>query len=318
MQTLRGILNFVRAAELGSFAAAGKELAISPIAVSKNISRLEKALNVRLFARSTRALALTPEGQAFLEQCKRPLAQLDEACRQASEDAQSATGLVRVTMVSPVAYLSVLPNLTSFYKSYPDIRLQLELSEEVNPIISQRFDVGIRMDALTDAAFVARPLGPLRLLLCASPAYVKKYGAPSRIDELMTHQTLQLQITGADQPKAWVLWEGASQTNAQPRARLVQPIPRFVCNDFRSLLSACEDGLGICQLPQPLVIAALKAGKLIQVMPEYTLEGLKLFVHYPSRKQLPKRVRVFVDFIVEAMYEHPDLTSDPMRVRKRA
>ncbi|MGL4229784.1 MAG: LysR substrate-binding domain-containing protein [Casimicrobium sp.] len=311
MQSLRGILNFTRVAELGSFTAAASELGISPVAVSKNISRLEQSLGVRLFTRSTRALALTPEGAAFLEQCRGPLAQLDEACRQASTDVHNAKGVVRVTLVSPVAHLFIVPKLAEFYRRYPDIDLHLELSEEVNPIVSKRFDVGIRMDALTDAAFVARPLGPLRLLLCASPAYVKRYGTPSRLEDISQHAALQLQVSGQEQPKAWVFWHNGAEPGTSPGARIVQPKTRLVSNDFSSLMSACLDGLGISQFPQPMVVDALKRGKLVQLLPQYTLNGLQLFIHYPSRKQLPARVKAFVDFVLEGLSGHEDLVVDP-------
>jgi DNA-binding transcriptional LysR family regulator len=130
MQSLRGILNFARTAELGSFAAAARELGVSPVAVSQNISRLELNLGVRLFARSTRALQLTPEGQAFLEQCKAPLAQLDAACKGVANDAQHASGKLRATIVSPVAFLYLIPLLPKFFARYPDIQLELELSTD--------------------------------------------------------------------------------------------------------------------------------------------------------------------------------------------
>jgi DNA-binding transcriptional LysR family regulator len=170
MQTLRGILNFTRTAELGSFAAAARELGISAVAVSQNISRLEQSLGVRLLARSTRALQMTPEGQAFWDQCKGPLAELAQACTDASVDAKHATGKLRVTIVSPVAFLYLMPLLPKFFERYPSIQLELELSEDSTSLIAKRFDVGIRVGALDDAAFVARPLGPMRLLLCAAPA----------------------------------------------------------------------------------------------------------------------------------------------------
>ena len=111
MESLRGILNFARVAELGSFAQAARELGISAVAVSQNISRLEKGLGVRLLARSTRQLSLTAEGQAFLAQCREPLAELDRACRQAKDDTQHPRGRLRVTAVSPVAYLYLIPAL---------------------------------------------------------------------------------------------------------------------------------------------------------------------------------------------------------------
>jgi DNA-binding transcriptional LysR family regulator len=307
MQSLRGILNFTRTAELGSFAAAARELGISPVAVSQNISRLEVALGVRLFARSTRALLLTPEGQTFLEQCRGPLAMLDAACKDVSSDAQHASGKLRATIISPLAFLYLIPLLPKFSARHPDIQLEVELSEDSVQLIPKRFDVGIRVGALNDAAYVARPLGPLRLPLCVSPKYIKTHGFPRTLDELANHRMLMLQITGRDQTTPLIV-----QTR-NDGARSLQMLPLqgyFVSNDFRSLLQACVDNMGIAQLPQPLALEALKKGKLKTVLPQHLFEGLQLFIHYPSRKQLPLRVRVFVDFCIEHFSGHPDLTAD--------
>jgi DNA-binding transcriptional LysR family regulator len=307
MQSLRGILNFTRTAELGSFAAAARELGISPVAVSQNISRLELGLGVRLFARSTRALQLTPEGQAFLEQCKAPLAQLEDACKGVANDAQHAGGKLRVTIVSPVAFLYLIPLLPKFFARYLDIQLELELSEDSTSLIAKRFDVGVRVGALNDAAFVARPLGPLRLLMCASPAYLAQHSAPETLNDLSAHATLQLQITGHEQATPFIV---QTRNDGARSMQMLQLSSRFVCNDFRGLLQACIDGVGIAQLPQPLVLASLREGHLKTLLPEHTLEGWQLFIHYPSRKQLPARVRVFVDFCVEHFGGHADLSAD--------
>lgn len=307
MQTLRGILNFTRTAELGSFAKAAKELGISPVAVSQNISRLEAALGVRLLARSTRALQLTPEGQAFLEQCRQPLAQLDAACKEAASDAKSASGKLRATVVSPVAYLYLIPLMPKFQQRYPDIRLELELSEDTSPLIPKRFDVGIRVGAMNDAAFVARPLGPLRLLLCASPAYLALQGTPHSLDALAQHRLLQLQITGQEQTTPFFV---QTRSDGARQMQLLQLPGYFVCNDFRSLGQACSDGLGVAQLPQPMALPMLQSGQLKVLLPDSVAENIQLFIHYPSRKQLPARVRAFVDFVVEHFAGHPDLTAD--------
>lgn len=307
MQSLRGILNFTRTAELGSFAAAARELGISPVAVSQNISRLEQNLGVRLFARSTRALTLTPEGAAFLEQCKAPLAQLDAACKGLATDAQHAGGKLRATIISPVAFLYLIPLLPKFFDRYPDIQLELELSEDSTSLIEKRFDAGIRVGALNDAAFVARPLGPLRLLMCASPAYITQHGTPQTLSELATHATVQLQITGREQPTPFIV---QTRNDGARSMQMVQLPARFICNDFRGLLQACLDGVGIAQLPQPLALAALRSGQLKAVLPEHMLEGWQLFIHYPSRKQLPARVRAFVDFCIEHLGGHADLSAD--------
>jgi DNA-binding transcriptional LysR family regulator len=307
MQSLRGILNFTRTAELGSFAAAAREFGISPVAVSQNISRLEQGLGVRLFARSTRALRLTPEGEAFLEQCKAPLAQLDAACKGVANDAQHAGGKLRATIVSPVAFLYLIPLLPKFFARYPDIQLELELSEDSTSLIAKRFDVGIRVGALNDAAFVARPLGPLRLLICASPAYIARHGTPKTLNDLSTHTTLQLHITGHEQTTPFIV---QTRNDSARSMQMLQLSSRFVCNDFRGLLQACLDGVGIAQFPQPLALPALREGHLKTLLPEHTLEGWQLFIHYPSRKQLPARVRAFVDFCVEHFGGHADLSAD--------
>lgn len=307
MESLRGIVNFVRVAELGSFAKAGRALGISPVAVSKNISRLEAGLGVRLFARSTRHLKLTTEGEAFLDQCQQPLGALESACVQVAAEAQQPTGLVRVTLVSPVAHLYLLPFLPTFFENFPGIRLALELSEEVNPLIAHRFDVGIRMGALNDAAYVARPLGPLKLLLCASPGYLAANGVPNSLDALVEHALLQFQMAGEERPRPWPM--AVSQGAARHTVALQLPA-RLICNDYRALLVACVGGCGIAMLPQPLALADLRSGALQVVLPEHTLQGLQLFVHYSSRKQLPARVRAFVDFMVQGLGGHSDLSAD--------
>jgi DNA-binding transcriptional LysR family regulator len=307
VQTLRGILNFTRTAELGSFAAAARELGISPVAVSQNISRLELSLGVRLLARSTRALTLTPEGQAFWEQCKAPLAQLDAACKEATNDAKQVGGKLRATVVSPMAFQYLVPLLPKFYERYPEITLDLELSEDSTSLIPKRFDVGIRVGALNDEAFVARPLGPMRLLLCASPGYLKKNGIPKSLDALSQHRTLQLQIMGREQTVPFIVQTRADGARSM---QMLQLPAKFICNDFRSLLQACTSGLGIAQLPQPLALMALRKNQLKVLLPQHQPEGWQLFIHYPSRKQLPARVRAFVDFCVEHFGGHADLSAD--------
>jgi DNA-binding transcriptional LysR family regulator len=307
MQTLRGILNFTRAAELGSFAAAARDLDISAVAVSQNISRLETKLGVRLFARSTRALALTAEGEAFLEQCKGPLAQLAAACKDISGDVLNASGKLRATVVSPLASLYLIPLLPKFFERYPDIELELDLSEDSRSLIAKRFDVGIRVGVLNDASFVARPLGPLRLLLCASPSYLAAHSTPAAVEDLSAHALLRLQPT--DQEQATPIFVQARSDGARSMQMLQLPA-RFICNDFRGLLQACIDGVGIAQLPLPMALPALRSGQLKTLLPANAPEGWQLYLHYPSRKQLPARVRVFVDFCVEHLGGHPDLSAD--------
>jgi DNA-binding transcriptional LysR family regulator len=206
-----------------------------------------------------------------------------------------------------VAFLYLIPLLPKFFERYPDIELQLELSEDSTSLIEKRFDIGIRVGALNDAAFVARPLGPLRLLICASPTYLAQHGAPASLNDLGNHKTLQLQITGREQATPFIV---QTRNDGARSMQMVQPPARFLCNDFRALLQACIDGVGIAQLPQPLALPSLKTGQLKTLLPDNQLEGWQLFIHYPSRKQLPARVRAFVDFCVEHLGGHNDLSFD--------
>lgn len=304
--SLKGIENFVRTAEKGSFAKAAIELGVTPVAVSDNISRLERSLGVRLFARSTRHLQLTAEGRTLLEQCTRPLLELDQACRETASSSSAPQGLVRVTMVSAVGHLFVVPQLPRFYARYPGITLDLDLSDESTGLIAQRFDVGIRVGQLDDAGFVARPLGPLRLPMVASPAYIAAHGEPLTLEELPRHVLMHQAIPGREQ-RFWL----AKETDASgARLRILQLPARLVVNDSQALLRACLDGLGIAQLPLPLVLQALHSGALQVVLAQYAPDGLQIYLHYPSRKQLPARVRAFVDFILEGLADHPDLMAE--------
>jgi DNA-binding transcriptional LysR family regulator len=301
--SLKGIENFVRTAEKGSFAKAAVELGVTPVAVSDNISRLERSLGVRLFARSTRHLQLTPEGQALLEQCSKPLRELDEACRETASSTTSPQGLVRVTMVSAVGHLFVVPELPRFCARYPGISLDLDLNDETTGLIAQRFDVGIRVGQLNDAGFVARPLGPLRLPMVASPGYLAAHGTPETLDELSQHVLMQQAIPGREQR----FWLAKEADPAGARLRILQLPARLAVNDPQALLRACVDGLGIAQLPLPMVLAALRSGALQVVLPQHSPDGLQIYLYYPSRKHVPARVRAFVDFIIEGLAQHPDL-----------
>ncbi len=301
--SLKGIENFVRTAEKGSFAKAAIDLGVSSVAVSENISRLERSLGVRLFARSTRHLRLTPEGQVLLDQCSKPLRELDEACRETASSPTTPRGLVRVTMVSAVGHLFVVPELPKFFAAYPAISLELDLNDENTGLIAQRFDVGIRVGQLNDENFVARPLGPLRLPMVASPAYLAARGQPQTLDELPKHGLLRQAIPGRGQG----FW-AAQETDANgARLRILQLAAKLTLNDPQALLRACVDGLGIAQLPLPLVLPALRSGALQVVLPQHAPDGLQIYLYYPSRKQLPARVRAFVDFIIKGLAEHPDL-----------
>jgi DNA-binding transcriptional LysR family regulator len=299
MESLRGMVSFVQTARLGSFVRAAQALEVSAVAVSRNVARLEAQLGLRLFARTTRALSLTAEGTALLAQCEVPLEQLDNAFRRTRDSADTPSGCVRITAVSPFVRTYLMPRLGEFHRRYPLVELDIELSEQVTDLVADKFDVGIRVGPLNDASFVARPLGPLTLALCASPAYLAAAGLPLQVQDLAQHRGLALKISGTQRVLPWWL--------KGPEGAIEWPVSGALrCNDFWALSEACCAGLGLAQLPLVVALPALRAERLKVVLPGAAPTGLRLFMHYPDR-QLPARVRVFVDFVVAMMQSHPDL-----------
>jgi DNA-binding transcriptional LysR family regulator len=303
MESLRGMVSFVQTAREGSFVAAARALRISSVAVSRNVGRLEKQLGVRLFARTTRKLGLTAEGAALLAQCEGPLEQLELAF-QASRDAmETPSGCVRITAVSPFARAYLMPMLGEFHARYPQVELDIQLSEQVADLVAQRFDVGIRVGQLRDASFVARPLGPLKLVLCAAPSYLAARGVPMSASELQHHRGLALTLPGSGTAFPWWLQSPGGITEMPVSGPLR-------CNDLLALAEACCAGIGLAQLPLVVALQALRAGRLQVVLPAASPAGVQLFMHYPDR-QLPARVRVLVEFVARRMRSHPDLDIDP-------
>jgi len=299
MDSIRGVISFVQAAQSGSFAGAAKALGVSPVAVSKNVARLEGSLSVRLFQRSTRKLALTRDGEAFLEQCEQPLRDLAQAYERTREGATRTAGRVRITAVSPFVRSYLAPLLPEFLQRYPGVELDIEVSEAVADLIGEKFDVGIRVGALTDSAYIARPLGPLRFVVCASPTYLARRGVPRSIDDLAHHSALAMPDPAQGRPVEWLL--------AAPGGRVTLPVRGpLLCNDLLTLMQACVAGAGLAQLPLPMALPALRAGGLKVVLPETTVEDLRLYVHYPRRRHMPVCVRAFVEFVVEKLENHPD------------
>ena len=312
MESLRGMVSFVQTARSGSFVAAALVLGVSSVAVSRNVARLEQQLGVRLFARTTRHLSLTSEGTALLAQCEAPLAQLGQAFQRSRAAADAPSGRVRVTAVSPFVRAYLMPHLATFHARYPEVELDIDLSDQVSDLVAERWDVGIRVGPLRDAAFVARPLGPLALVLCAAPAFLAAPHCPATVPEMAAGHALVMKLNDAESTLPWWLADPHAAQGMQQLA-ITGPLR---CNDFLALCEACCAGVGVAQLPLVVALPALRAGRLKVVAHEQAPQGLQLFVHYPNR-HLPARVRVFVDFVIEIAEAHPDLAVDPLQFAAR-
>ena len=218
-ESIRGVISFVRTVAAGSFAGAAKQLGVTPVAVSKNVQRLERQLGVRLLQRSTRKLSLTEEGRLFYERCSGPLHELEVAQSAVKEMGRSPAGTLRVTSVSPFGRTYVVPLLPAFSRLYPSIEVELHLEDAVSDMIAERYDVGIRAGRMRDGTMVAREIAPLHFVVCGAPEYLAEHGVPTKPSDLARHNCMRLRGRGSPEDAAnWQLGpEGASISAADSR-----------------------------------------------------------------------------------------------------
>jgi DNA-binding transcriptional LysR family regulator len=307
MKTLRGIASFVDVANTGSLTAASKLQGVSAVAVGKSLATLERQMGVRLIQRTTRKLSLTAEGQAFLKQVLGPLREIEAAQANVQASTKSLSGVVRITSVPPIARGYLLPIIAKFHAINPKVQVELHFDDGVADMVAQGYDIGIRVGQLTSDNLIARPLSKLPFVLCASTQYLAFNGEPKNIQDLFNHNCLRLRRNGQNLPMPWLIAGADSDFESRLGGNLL-------INDFAALLTAAELGQGICCLPLPMVLPFFRSGRLRPVL-AHSVEGkLTLFLHFPSRKNLPARTRALIDFIVEHLQKEPDLQSSPAQL----
>lgn len=295
MESLNGIAFFVQAAETRSFSEAGRSLGVSSSAVGKSVSRLEERLGVRLFHRSTRSITLTAEGALFLERCRRILCEVEAAELELSETQQAPKGRLRISL--PLVGMLVMPALTAFMRRYPAIELDVDFSDRLVDVIEEGFDVVMRTGEPTDSRLMSRPLGGYRLQLVASPDYLANRGTPETPAELAHHACLQHKFPSTGKFEPWPLQR---EENA-PEWTLPASM---VCNTSAALMDVAVAGLGIACLPDFMVRQAIARGELVSVLDSHMEHQGTFRLLWPSSKHLGPKLRVFIDFMVEALFRH--------------
>jgi DNA-binding transcriptional LysR family regulator len=303
VESIRGMIGFVRTVAAGSFAGAAKELGVSPVAVSKNVQRLERRLGVRLLQRSTRKLSLTQEGRLFYERCTGPLRELESAQAAVKDKGRSAAGRLRVTSISPFGVTYVLPLLPEFSRRYPQVEVELHLDDAVSDMIADAYDVGIRAGEMTDGTMIVREIAPLHFIVCGAPSYLGKHGIPRKPADLVRHNCLRLQgRTTLARSGNWLLG---------PNRASLPVSGNFLTNGITTLVAAAVHGHGLVFAPLPLVLPLFRSAALVPLLPDCISKPAHLFIRYPNRQHLPMRVRSFVNFMLERFRNNPDLVSDP-------
>lgn len=289
MQDLNAVALFARVVEAGSFTAAATKLGLSKSAVSKQVSRLEQRLGVRLMNRTTRSLSLTEAGQAFYEGCQKVVAEAEAAEQAVTHLAAAPRGVLRVNAPMSFGVLHVAPALPELLRACPELSIDLTLNDRQVDLVEEGYDLAIRIGALADSSLVARRLAPSHRILCAAPSYLTARRRPAAPEDLAGAECLVYSYQAAGQE--WRL----SGPAGEKRVRIAG---RLKVNNGDALLAAALDGQGIAFLPSFIVGAALRAGRLERLLPDWR-DAEQTDVHgiYAAGRQAPPKVRAFIDFL---------------------
>ncbi|MBI2308824.1 MAG: LysR family transcriptional regulator [Rhodocyclales bacterium] len=282
---------FVTAVEHGGFSAAARELGLTPSALSKLVSRLEDRLDVRLLHRTTRRLQLTPEGDVFFRRAQRILAAIDEAEAEVTEANASPRGLLRLHCGSAFGMHQLTPAIPRFLERYPDIRVDITISDQPPAAMEEGIDLAVRIGPLDESSMVARRICNLQRVICAAPAYLERHGTPRTPDDLQVHNCLW--ITSLPALRRWPF-------DTDEGIRIVNVGGNVVANTAETVLQLAVAGLGIIRLTDVIVGDAIRRGELVPILADWHhAEPVPLFATYPSGRHLSPKVRAMVDFLVE-------------------
>jgi DNA-binding transcriptional LysR family regulator len=298
MHLLEAMRLFVRVAELGGFTAAADSLGLPKASVSTAVRQLEAHLGTQLLHRTTRRVRITEDGRQAYERCKDLLADIDELSTAFARGERALDGRLRVDMPGGVARHLVIPRLGEFLAAHPRLQLELGSTDRRVEAIREGFDVVLRVGAPGDGSLIARPLGAFPLLNCASPAYLAARGVPQRLEDLAAHTLIHYVPAFGARPDAW------EYVDADGTVREVAMTGTLTVNNAEAYQAACLAGLGLIQAPAPGLIALLRTGALVEVLPAHRAAPMPVTLLYPQRRHLPQRTRVFMDWLAQVLAPH--------------
>jgi DNA-binding transcriptional LysR family regulator len=295
MDHFRQISTFVDVVARGSLSAAARAEGIAPAMIGRRLDALETRLGVKLLQRTTRRLALTDEGAAFLEDCQRILAELAEAESAVSAHSARASGHLLVSAPAGFGRQHVAPLLPSFLAEHRDLTVNLNLSDRIVDVIGEGVDVAIRIASLPDSNLVSVKLADNHRVVVAAPGYLKRHGTPRTLDDLTRHNCLAISSEGSQ--RGWTFRELGKTITFKVAGNMV-------CNDGTVLHDWALAGRGLAWRSMWEVGAEIADGRLVSVLDEYAAPGSDIYAVFAQRRHLPLRIRAFVDFLRHA-YAQP-------------
>jgi DNA-binding transcriptional LysR family regulator len=295
----RSISMFAKAVELGSIRQAALAQGVTPQAASQTIAQLEQHLGVRLLHRSTRGLALTEEGQRFLENTQPALAALDRALTSAREAKDEISGPLRVVGPKSSFAAVLMPLLDEFCSAHPGIQPDVQLDDGIGDWVLDRVDVGFRIGTSPADGVIGRQLFPVQLIVCAAPGYLAAHGTPTTLDHLAQHRCSVFRHPATGKISPWYL-------SVDGKVEHRQMTPAFSTNDTELELLAVLRGQAIGQLANFSAAPHIRAGRLVPLLLAHTSSHIGLHVYYGNRTALPRRVRAFLDLAILRLQDGAD------------
>jgi LysR family transcriptional regulator, regulator for bpeEF and oprC len=284
---------FARVVELGSFVRASEALDVARPTATHCVAQLERQLGVRLLHRTTRRLSATEEGRAYYESCVRILDDIAEAQEAISKGAKVPRGRLRVSVPHAFTRLIFFPELPRFLAKYPELELEVVVSDTALDLIESGVDCAIRGVAIPDdSMLVARHISNVRWMTCASPAYIRKHGIPKRVDDLARHECVRFVSPSTNRAAPWRFEKNGTRETFTPKGRVA-------VTSLEAAAAVAVGGVGIAQVPEPLALPALRERTLKPVLLDRIAPAPPLNVVYPSNRYLTAKVRAFADFVAE-------------------
>jgi len=288
---------FTAVVESGTFSAAGERLGIAKSVVSRRVSQLERRLGSRLLNRTTRRLALTDAGRNFYQRAVQILADLDDAEQSVTKETAELRGALKLAVPLSFGLLHLSDAIADFLKQHPAIEFNLDLNDRNINLVEDGFDMAVRIGDLTDSTLVARRLGLVQYVTCASPTYLQKHGEPKHPDELRQHVGFQYSNVTYKQQWRYETPEG--------KTLFGQPQIRIRSNNGDSLAMAAMAGLGVTAGPTFILGQYIKENKLVAILKDYQRPPTGIHAVYPPGRLIPKRIQVFTDFLASRFGDKP-------------
>ena len=300
MNKLQAMEVFVQVVDCGGFTRAAENLQLPKATVSTLVQALEQALEVKLLHRTTRHVSVTADGAAYYERCLRILSDVREAEESLSRNRANPSGRLRVDVSSSIANEIILPALGDFFHRYPDIRLDLSCSDRLVDLIEEGVDCAIRGGNLPDSTLIARRIGAMQFVTCATPGYLARHGRPTHPRDLLEHRCINFFSSKTNKPYEWDFVRGDETINIAAPACLA-------VNDSTAYMAAALHGLGLVLMPGFVVGPKVDAGELELVLTDWSSSPMPINVVYPQNRHLSAKVRVFVEWVADLFVSIPEL-----------